>query len=400
MPIILEMPALSPSMEKGNLVSWIKNEGDEISVGDVIAEIDTDKATMEVESNYKGVLEKIIIPAGTHDVLVKTPIAVIRQKNDTDQQVQEAIESIKQPAVSKGDVKPETQQSLQVIKEHSDIKASPLAKRIAAEYGIDISKIKGTGPGSRIIKGDVLSAKDSEIQIIESPLTTCAPYVDEDITQMRKVIAEKLTKSKQDTPHFYMNISANVSELLDLRYKINNASNIKILIDAFIAKAAALAMNTFPEINSSWANGKIRKYNTVDVSIAVAIDGGLITPIVRNCDKKSLKEISKEIRSLADSAKAGSLKPDQFIGGGITISNLGMYGIDSFSSIINPPQGSILSIGPSKKTPVYNERDEIVPASIMNIGYAVDHRIIDGAVAAKFLCNLVKYLENPISLLV
>ncbi len=399
MPIILEMPSLSPSMEKGNLISWIKNEGDIIAVGDIIAEIETDKAVMELESVHKGILVKIIVPAKSNDVSVKTPIAIIRLKDDTDEQIQDAINNLSttkpidpETKITQAMTEPQPQ-----TKEFNGIKASPLAKRIANEAGIDMSKIKGTGPGQRIVKADVLNFKPQPTQSLASG----TEFIDEEISMMRKVIAEKLTKSKLESPHAYLMASANVSDLLDTRARINNSglADTKILIDAFVAKATALAMRDFPEINSSWIDGKIRKFQNIDVSVAVAIDGGVITPIIKNCDKKSVKEISLEIKELANEARDGTLKPHQFVGGGITLSNLGMFEIDSFLSIINPPQASILSIGPSKKMPICNDSGEIVVASIMKFGYAIDHRVLDGAVAAKFLCSVVKYLENPIILM-
>ncbi|MDR3031228.1 MAG: 2-oxo acid dehydrogenase subunit E2 [Holosporales bacterium] len=371
MPIILEMPTLSPSMEKGNLINWLKKEGDSIEIGEVIAEIDTDKATMEVESMYEGILEKILVPAGTFDVLIKTPIAIIKQKN----------EKYIEPA----------------LQEKERVKASPLAKRIANEYDIELSKLTGSGPGGRIIKSDVLEYSEQKLNKAEIPQIQ---YIDEQISNLRKVIAEKLTKSKQDTPHFYMNVSANVSELFKIRKLINDSgsSATKITVNDFIIKAVALALCDSPEINVSWTDGKIRKYSSIDISVAVAIDEGLFTPIIRNVNCKSLKEISQEMKDLADKAKSGKLLPDEFIGGGITISNLGMYQIDNFSSIINPPQGSILSIGPAKKTPIFDDENNIIAAQIMNIGYAIDHRVIDGSAAAKFLEKLSKYLQSPMTL--
>lgn len=417
MPIILEMPSLSPTMEKGNLVTWTKNEGDEISVGDVIAEIDTDKATMEVESIYKGILEKIIVPAGTHDVNVKTPIAIIRQKNDTDEDIQKALDSLENKDSKnnlqnneKSPIKSvDNDQKLcnpEIVPEHNQnfdkIKISPLAKRVANEFGIDISKAIGTGPGGRIVKSDVISlTKMSAAKNIKFDPNQ-PKYVDEPISQMRRVIAEKLTKSKQNTPHFYMTASANVTDLLKARKSINDSGMIdtKITVNDMIIKAVALAMRDLPEINVSWNEGMLRRYNNVDVSVAVAVEGGLLTPIIENADIKSLGDISKEIKQLARLAKDGKLMPHQFIGGGITVSNLGMYGIDSFSSIINPPQASILSIGPAQKTPIYNENDQLIQANIMNIGYAVDHRVIDGSIAAKFLEIINNYLENPILIMI
>ena len=413
MPIILEMPSLSPTMEKGNLVTWTKKEGDEISVGDVIAEIDTDKATMEVESIYKGILEKIIVPAGTHDVNVKTPIAIIRQKNDTDEDIQKALDSLankdSENNLQNNEKSPiksvDNAQELcnpEIVPEHNQnfdkIKISPLAKRVANEFGIDISKAIGTGPGGRIVKSDVISlTKMSAAKNVKFDPNQ-PKYVDEPISQMRRVIAEKLTKSKQSTPHFYMTASANVTDLLKARKSINDSGMIdtKITVNDMIIKAVALAMRDLPAINVSWNDGTLRRYNNVDVSVAVAVEGGLLTPIIENADVKSLVDISHEIKQLARLAKDGKLLPHQFIGGGITVSNLGMYGIDNFSSIINPPQGSILSIGPAQKRPIYDENDQLIQGNIMNIGYAVDHRVIDGSIAAKFLEIINKYLETPI----
>lgn len=414
MPVIFEMPSLSPTMEKGNLVTWCKNEGDEIAVGDVIAEIDTDKATMEVESIHKGILAKILVPAGTHDVSVRTPIAVIRQKKDTDEDIDAAIKK----ALAGNEVSEKGQEPQEVISEikeevaitevislassDSVVKASPLAKRLANEYGIDLSSIIGTGPHGRVIKADVLNVR----KLGTAPrrnIPNGPEFVDETITSLRKVIAEKLTKVKQEVPHFYMTVTANVSDLLNMRKQLNDSGKIdtKITVNDLIVKAVALAMRDEPSVNVVWNNnGTIRKFSTVDVSVAVAVSEGLMTPIIWSADLKSLADISKEVKDLAKKAKEGRLKPTQFIGGGITVSNLGMYGVDSFLSIINPPQGSILSIGPAKRTPVYNEKGELIPADIINIGYAVDHRVIDGGVAAKFLETLVGYLETPILLLI
>ena len=408
MPIILEMPSLSPTMEKGNLVSWCKSEGDEIAVGDVIAEIDTDKATMEVESIYKGILAKIIVPAGTHDVAVRTPIAVIKQKKDSDEDVQKAIESAMSGKVEE---KPELVKSGKPISspvpeksfqnENSDkIKASPLPKRLANEYGIDLSSIIGTGPHGRIIKEDVLSIKDLKHKVQNIP--NGARYTDEPISSMRRVIAEKLTKTKQEVPHFYMTVSANVSSLLQIRKQINDSGKFdtKITVNDLVVKAVALAMCKEPSVNVMWNNGTIRKFSTVDIAVAVAVDEGLMTPIIWSADLKTIDQISKEIKDLAKKAKENKLKPEQFIGGSTTVSNLGMFGIDSFLSIINPPQGSILSIGPAKKEPIIDKNDSIEIADIIEIGYAVDHRVIDGGSAAKFLEGLKEILTNPILLFI
>lgn len=410
MPIIFEMPSLSPTMEKGNLVSWCKNEGDTLAVGDLIAEIDTDKATMEVESIYKGVLWKILVPAGTHDVAVRTPIAVIKQKNDTDDDLQRALESASAGEQNNtAEVANEPEPSVEIENDvqepalessHSAVKASPLAKRLANEYGIDLSSIVGTGPHGRIVKSDVLSVKQMSRPVQNIP--TGARYVDEAISSIRKVMAEKLTKTKQEVPHFYMTVSADVSDLLRIRKQLNDSGKLdtKITVNDLIVKAVALAMKDEPSVNVMWAAGKVRRFSTVDVSVAVAVDDGLITPIIWSADLKPLVMISKEIKDLAKKAKEGRLKPDQFIGGGITVSNLGMYNVDSFLSIINAPQGSILSIGPAKKEAVFDDAGHVKAIDVLQIGYAADHRVIDGGKAAKFLETLKKYLENPVLLFI
>lgn len=411
MAIIFEMPSLSPTMEKGNLVTWCKNEGDEIAVGDVIAEIDTDKATMEVESIHKGVLAKILVQAGTHDVTVRTPIAIIKQKNDTEEDIKNVID--KALALISNEESNNSEEieiisdvttDIPVFKsEHSEkIKASPLAKRIANEYGIDLTSIIGSGPHGRIVKSDVLNIKQLSNNSVKIDFPTVSKFIDQPISSLRKVIAEKLTKCKNTVPHFYMSASANVTELLKIRRQINDSGKLdtKITVNDLITKAVALALREEPSVNVIWNNEKIRKFSTVDISIAVAVEEGLFTPIIWSADLKRIEDISKEIKDLAKKAKEGKLKPEQFMGGSITISNLGIYDIDSFFSIINPPQGSILSIGAAKKQAIYNNEGEIVPSDVINIGYAVDHRVINGGDAAKFLEKLIKYLENPILLII
>lgn len=411
MAIIFEMPSLSPTMEKGNLVTWCKNEGDEIAVGDVIAEIDTDKATMEVESIHKGVLAKILVQAGTHDVVVRTPIAIIKQKNDTEEDIKNAIDKALAPISNEEsnnseevEIISDVTTDIPVVKsEHSEkLKASPLAKRIANEYGIDLTSIIGSGPHGRIVKSDVLNIKQLSNNSVKIDFPAVSRFIDEPISSLRKVIAEKLTKCKNTVPHFYMSASANVTELLKIRRQINDSGKLdtKITVNDLITKAVALALREEPSVNVIWNNEKIRKFSTVDISIAVAVEEGLFTPIIWSADLKRIEDISKEIKDLAKKAKEGKLKPEQFMGGSITISNLGMYDIDSFFSIINPPQGSILSIGAAKKQAIYNNEGEIVPSDIINIGYAVDHRVINGGDAAKFLEKLIKYLENPILLII
>ena len=404
------MPSLSPTMEKGNLVTWCKNEGAEVAVGDLIAEIDTDKATMEVESIYKGVLAKILVPAGTHDVAVKTPIAIIRQKDDTDEDIAHAMENISNMTkVNQNDELAQSEKSVEpacntfLDTKHSEVSASPLAKRLANEYGMDITQLSGSGPHGRIVKQDILSARETLQQSKHIEMNANRPrYVDTSATSMQKLIAEKLTKVKQEVPHFYMSTKVDVTSLINLRKKLNDNENLdtKITVTDLLVKAIAVSMSEEPGVNVMWNNGSIRHFNTVDISIAVATDNGIITPIIWDADKKSLMQISRDIKALAVKAKEKSLSPEQYTGGALTISNLGMFGIDTFYSIINPPQASILSIGSARKEPIVGEDGNIKIADIMQIGYAIDHRAIDGATAAKFLHKVATNIQNVVVALV
>ena len=404
------MPSLSPTMEKGNLVTWCKNEGAEVAVGDLIAEIDTDKATMEVESIYKGVLAKILVPAGTHDVAVKTPIAIIRQKDDTDEDIAHAMENISNMTkVNQNDELAQSEKSVEpacntfLDTKHSEVSASPLAKRLANEYGMDITQLSGSGPHGRIVKQDILSARETLQQSKHIEMNANRPrYVDTSATSMQKLIAEKLTKVKQEVPHFYMSTKVDVTSLINLRKKLNDNENLDttITVTDLLVKAIAVSMSEEPGVNVMWNNGSIRHFNTVDISIAVATDNGIITPIIWDADKKSLMQISRDIKALAVKAKEKSLSPEQYTGGALTISNLGMFGIDTFYSIINPPQASILSIGSARKEPIVGEDGNIKIADIMQIGYAIDHRAIDGATAAKFLHKVATNIQNVVVALV
>ncbi len=268
------------------------------------------------------------------------------------------------------------------------IKISPLAKKIAQNEGVNVQQLKGTGPYGRIIKADVLES-------LSSGTRTESPEIVE-VSNMRQVIAQRLTESKQNVPHFYLTVDCQVDKLISLKNEINSADeNNKVTINDLIIKAVAFSMKKFPDINSSWIDNKILKYSNVDISIAVALDDGLITPIVKNADKKGILSISKEVKDLVSRARSGKLKPEEFQGGGFTISNLGMFGIKAFSAIINPPQSCIMAVGASKKQPiVMNEKIEI--AEIMTVTLSVDHRAVDGALGAKFLNSFKHYIENPL----
>lgn len=413
MPVEILMPALSPTMTEGNLASWLKKEGDKINAGDIIAEIETDKATMEVEAVDEGTLGKILVAAGTEGVPVNDPIALILEDGE-DKKALDNYKPAKAAApkeeVAKEDESPSTStpeatkpaQNNSASNSNDRIKASPLAKRLAKENNVSLEFIgSGSGPRGRIVKNDVLNFANSggnNGQIRRNSQEYQAVKND----NMRKVIAKRLLESKQQVPHFYLSCDLVIDNLLELRALINQEAKsvdgkaeYKISVNDFLIKSCAMALKKVPQANSSWTNEAILLYNNVDISIAVAIDGGLITPIVKNADQKSIVTISGEMKELAKKAKEGKLQPEEFQGGGFSISNLGMYGIDSFSAIVNPPQSCILAIGAGKKRPIVNARDQVEVANVMTVNLSCDHRSVDGAIAALFLSALKKYVENP-----
>jgi pyruvate dehydrogenase E2 component (dihydrolipoamide acetyltransferase) len=386
-------------MRTGNLVSWVKKEGEWIEPGDVILEIETDKAVMEVEAVNKGTLAKIIVSAGTENVAVDTPIAIISQAGETDEAVLSAIAEIAGATTSQDVCIQEKQEVIDIIPRRSTVKASPLARRLADIRHIDISQIVGTGPGGRIVKNDIINASRSDEGHAErSTGISAIRYIDEDMPKMRRIIADKLTRSKREVPHFYMTLDADVTSLLSIRDEINKSGQLgnKLTVNDFIIKATALAMRDEPNVNIIWIDGRIRKFMAVDVAVAVAVDDGLFTPVIKDADKKGIVEISNEMKELADLAKKNRLTPSQYAGGSITISNLGMYGVNSFLSIINTPHSGILSIGAAKKTFTYtDDGGALERRSILTIGYAIDHRVIDGRAAALFLNALARRLSAP-----
>jgi pyruvate dehydrogenase E2 component (dihydrolipoamide acetyltransferase) len=412
MPIKILMPALSPTMEHGNLAKWLKKEGDEIKAGDVIAEIETDKATMEVEAVDEGKLAKIIVKEGANDVPVNSLIAVLLAEGEKDENLQAFVDSVSgQKEASKESIAIAPQepviQKIQEVNIKSDVQkarilASPLAKRIAQRKNIDLGQIQGTGPYGRIIKADILSLGSkvsNQIGIARNQV----PYHVMPNSNMRKIIAKRLLQSKQQIPHFYLSIDCEMDNLLVVREQINaklqDDKTQKISVNDLMILASAKSLKEAPKINSSWQEEGVLCYNNIDISVAVATDGGLFTPIIQNADQKNIFEISKEMRYLADKARKNLLKPEEYQGGGFSISNLGMYGVKNFSAIINPPQSCILSIGASVKTPVViDNRVEI--RTMMNISLSCDHRVVDGIEGAKFLSILKKYIESPILLFI
>jgi pyruvate dehydrogenase E2 component (dihydrolipoamide acetyltransferase) len=405
MPIEILMPALSPTMTEGNLAKWLKKEGDKVKPGDVLAEIETDKATMEVESIDEGTIGKIFITAGTKNIPVNNLIALLLEDGETLDDIKDYQPKtvIKTPVASITNAStPAAAPAITPKSTHSEsrIKASPLAKRIAELENINISNILGSGPYGRIIKEDVLKAKDSKKSFSRNPVEF-HPIPNSNI---RSVIAKRLLEAKQNVPHFYLSIECNIDKLLSLREDLNATTNkekpeFKISINDCIIKAVAMALAEVPEANASWTDDAILQYNNIDISVAVAIDGGLITPIIRNADQKSVINISNEMKSLAKRARENALKPEEFQGGGFSISNLGMYGIKQFQAIINPPQGCIMAIGASNKRPVVIN-DQISIATIMDISISCDHRVVDGAVGANFLAAFKKFIEHPLRLFI
>ncbi|WP_341815576.1 pyruvate dehydrogenase complex dihydrolipoamide acetyltransferase [Wolbachia endosymbiont (group B) of Idaea biselata] len=410
MPIEILMPALSPTMSKtgGKIVKWCKKEQDKVEIGDVIAEIETDKAIMEFESVDEGVLAKILVSEGTSGVPVNQLIALMLEEGEdksaldlasaintkVEKEVEADFSVSSNPSISSSSSMSSQCVTLGSKKEdratENRIKVSPLAKKIAQNEGVDIKRLKGTGPYGRIIKADVLEFLDQTKSYERFEKNTTV-----EVSNMRQVIAQRLVESKQNIPHFYLTVDCHVDKLISLKNEVNSANeNNKVTINDLIIKAVAFSMKKFPDINSSWIDTKIVRYSNIDISIAVALEDGLITPIVKNADEKSVLSISKEVKDLVSRARSGKLKPEEFQGGGFTISNLGMFGIKTFSAIINPPQSCIMAVGESKKQPVViGEKIEI--AEIMTVTLSVDHRAVDGALGAKFLNAFKYYIENP-----
>jgi len=416
MPIEILMPALSPTMTEGNLSKWHKKEGDKVSAGDVIAEIETDKATMEVEAVDEGTLGKIVVQQGTKNVKVGSPIAVLLEEGEDQSSIKETVVSEK-PKESNKEVEavakksePVEEKEAPIQKEHSiqndqRVKASPLAKKIGMQSNVNLSTVQGSGPRGRIIKEDVLNAIGSGGSGMAGHIQRITPENSQmPISTMRSVIARRLSESKSNIPHFYLSVDCNVDRLLEMRSEVNGATDhknpsYKISVNDLIIKATAKALHLVPEANTMWNEDSIIQHNNVDVAVAVAIKDGLVTPIIRNADQKNIFAISKEMKSLLSKATSGTLAPEEFQGGSATISNLGMYGIKQFNAIINPPQSCILAIGAARKETGV-KCDKVVVVNLMNITISCDHRVIDGAVGATFLNTVKELLENPSRLLI
>jgi pyruvate dehydrogenase E2 component (dihydrolipoamide acetyltransferase) len=412
------MPLLSPSMTEGKLVKWLKKEGDAIKSGDVLAEVETDKATMDLEAFDSGILRKILVEEGS-SVPINSRIGIIGAKDEKiDESAPAAAPAPKAEAKAdapKEESKPAPAPAPTVSSTPAPpapssgarVKASPLAKKIALEKHVDLSRLSGSGPGGRIVKLDVLNAPANGFSRGGGSLYPSGPIAKEasvKLTTMRAVIAKRLLESKTQIPHFYLEIEIDAKPLLDLRAQLNDSLGkltppVKLSLNDFVLKAAAEAVRRVPAVNASFEGDSIRQHPQVQLSFAVAIPEGLITPIIREAQDKSLIQISGEAKALAAKAREGKLKPEEFQGGTFTISNLGMLGIDRFSAIINPPQAAILAVGNIVKKPVVGPNDEITVGHRQSITLSCDHRVVDGAVGAAYLKELRELLEKPALLL-
>ncbi|MCX7325375.1 MAG: pyruvate dehydrogenase complex dihydrolipoamide acetyltransferase [Hyphomicrobiales bacterium] len=445
MPINILMPALSPTMEKGNLAKWLKKEGDTIKSGDILAEIETDKATMEVEAVDEGVLAKIMVPEGTQDVAVNQIIAMIASAGEKVAGVNAGsaapaapVAAAAAPAATTAapaTPPPVVSHAGPVAKaESSRVFASPLAKRMAKEFGLDLSAIVGSGPHGRVVERDVKAAQAGGTTKAAPPAAAAAapapaapkpvmaagpsdeatkklfaPGSYEEVPHdgMRKTIARRLTESKQTVPHFYLTVDCNLDALLSLREQINAAAPVsdgkpayKLSVNDMVVKAWAMALKAVPDANASWTENSMLKHKHADVGVAVSIPGGLITPIIRDACHKTLSTISNEMKDLAARAKNRKLKPEEYQGGTTAVSNLGMFGVKDFCAVINPPHATILAVGAGEKRPVVKADGMLGVATVMSVTLSTDHRAVDGALGAEALAAFRKYIENPMGMLV
>jgi pyruvate dehydrogenase E2 component (dihydrolipoamide acetyltransferase) len=476
MPIEIRMPALSPTMTEGNLARWLKKEGDEVHSGDVIAEIETDKATMEYEAADEGRIGKIIVPEGAQGIKVNQPIALLLEEGEDEaalehfaapaQDAQTQQPQPQQPEAAPTSIAPKTEPSpapaapagegragargngpLEQAEEQGAeregegerVFASPLARRMAHHAGLDLAEIRGSGPQGRVVKSDIeraLAAPGAQLgdaqpaapqpaarpqrpaAIPSAAIPSAAPsggmpavakeqvvalagspaYTEKPHSAMRRVLARRLTESKQTVPHFYMSVDCAIDDMLKIRKELNEKSQTKISVNDFVIRAAALALRQVPAANASWTEEAILLWERVDVAVAVALDDGLITPIVKAADQKGLAQIAAETKDLAQRARDGKLKLEEFQGGTFSISNLGMYGIREFAAVINPPHGCILAVGAGEPRPMVRD-GQLATATVMTCTLSCDHRVVDGAVGAQFLAAFKRLIEDPLTML-
>ncbi len=418
MAIKVQMPKLSDTMEEGKILKWLKKEGDKVEQGEVIAEVESDKADMELEAFDSGTLLKVVVPEGK-GAGVGQVIAIIGDEGENvDDLLKENGEEKKEDkkkekdepkaeAEEKKDEKEEPEEKKEkhdeeprkeTLREDGVIKASPLARRMADEHGIDLKKLDGSGPEGRIVKRDIEAIMEKGVAVEEKPSVAAAEPVAEtiELTGMRKAIARRMVESKSTVPHFYLTVEIDMSGVVDMRKKINEMqSENKVSFTDIMIKMAAQALLKHPKVNSYWAEDSIKRRGEINIGLAVALDDGLITPVVRNCDKKGIIQISKESKNFADRARNRKLQPEEYEGGSITISNLGMYDIEEFSAIINPPESAILATGAIVEKPVVRD-GQIVVGKTMHVTMSCDHRVVDGAVGAEFLRDFKRMMEYPI----
>jgi len=428
MPTEILMPALSPTMEEGTLAKWLVKEGDTVSSGDLLAEIETDKATMEFEAVDEGVIGKILVAEGSEGVKVNVPIAVLLDEGESADDIGEVSSA---PAAAPAEAAAEAPKAeaapaaapapaAPAASDGSPVFASPLARRIAKDKGLDLSQIKGTGPKGRIVKADVENAKPG-VAAASAPVAATATvasagpstdailkvyagrdYEEISLDGMRKTIAARLTEAKQTIPHFYLRRDIQLDALLKFRSQINKqleTRGVKLSVNDFIIKACANALQQVPDANAVWAGDRMLKLTPSDVAVAVAIEGGLFTPVLKDAHQKTLSALSAEMKDLASRARDRKLSPEEYQGGSFAISNLGMFGIDNFDAVINPPHGAILAVGAGVKKPIVNDEGELAVATVMSVTLSVDHRVIDGALGAELLTAIKDNLENPVAML-
>ncbi len=428
------MPALSPTMEEGTLAKWLVKEGDTVSSGDLLAEIETDKATMEFEAVDEGIVGKILVAEGTEGVKVNSPIAIILAEGESASDIgatsapaaaapAPAAAAAEAPAAAAAAAAPAP--AATVAADGARVFATPLARRIAKDKGLDLSSVKGSGPHGRIIKADVENATAAPKAAAAAPAATAPKaataamptgataeqvmkmyegreYQEVKLDGMRRTVAARLTEAKQTIPHFYLRRDIQLDALMKFRAQLNKqleARGVKLSVNDFIIKACALALQTVPAANAAWAGDRIIQLKPSDVAVAVAIEGGLFTPVLKDAEMKSLSALSSEMKDLAARARNKKLAPHEYVGGTFAISNLGMFGIDNFDAVINPPHGAILAVGAGVKKPVVGADGELAVATVMSVTLSVDHRVIDGAVGAELLTAIKDNLENPMVML-
>jgi pyruvate dehydrogenase E2 component (dihydrolipoamide acetyltransferase) len=433
MALVIRMPEVLAGSTEGALQSWLVGVGDTITVGQPLAEVETEKATVEYEAEAEGTIAGLLVETGIQ-VSVGTPIAVLATAGESAEQALAAAGQETAPALAAAPAAKAPEQATPALvavtlapaavaptpvaptsapaaaapvtaapaaAQGGRIFMSPLVRRMAAERGLDLSTVTGTGPGGRIVRRDIesLAAPAVAAAAVSAPSASGAAYTDIPHTGMRRAIARRLVESKTTIPHFYLVADCRVDDLLEFRRRVNESAPVKISVNDFVVKAAAAAFRVVPEANAIWTDDATRRFDSVDIAVAVAIDGGLVTPVVRGVDRMSLSSVSASIRDLAERGRAGKLKQGEIEGGSFSISNLGMYGTQEFSAIINPPHAGILAVGAAQKKPVVVD-DELVVGTVMTVTLSADHRVLDGALAARWLAAFVVLIENPVSILV